>query len=394
MTEAKLEPEILEEVIKIREDIHMHPELGFEEVRTSKLIAEKLKELGFEVQENVAKTGVVGLLKGGAGEGKTILVRADIDALPLQEMNDVSYKSIYDGKMHACGHDAHIAIALGVAMKLARIKDQLKGNIKFVFQPAEEGPGGAKPMVEAGVLENPKVDAAVALHVAGLIPEGMIATKPKEFTAAADEFHVILKGPGGHGSAPHNTKDLVAIGSLVVQALNMITAREVDPLEPVVITVGKFSGGTRHNIIGDKAEIHGTIRSFNPEVRDYVNKRVKEIVKGISELFGADVEIEMIRGYPPGYNDPKLTELVVRAAKKAIGEENVVTDIKPIMGAEDFFEFSNGGKIPAVMFWVGVYNKEKGYIYENHSSKFDLGPKALETGVLVMSEVVKEYLSS
>ncbi len=386
--------EIINEVVRIREHLHMHPELGFEEVETSKLVAEKLRALGLEVQTGIAKTGVVGLLRGGRGTGKTILVRADMDALPLQEMNDVPYKSKVDGVMHACGHDAHVAIALGVAEALASIKGEIKGNVKFVFQPAEEGPGGAKPMVDEGVLEDPKVDASVALHVAGDFDEGVIAIRKGRFTASADEFHVVLKSPGGHGSAPHMTKDLVTIGTLLTQALNLIVSREVDPLDSAVITVGRFQAGTRHNIIGDTALIDGTIRALDPKTRDYLFDRVRTTVEAFANLYGIEFENNMLRGYPVGINDDNLTDLIVSVAKETVGEDKVDDGIPPIMGAEDFFEFGANGRIPAAMFWVGVRNEKKGYTFGNHSSRFDLGPKSLEAGVRVMTNIVLKFLES
>ncbi len=389
--------EILPEIIAIRRKIHQNPELGFEEHETAKLVAQFLKDLGLEVKENVAKTGVVGLLRcNNPNAEKTLLIRADMDALPLDEENTLEFKSKNKGKAHMCGHDSHVAIILGVAKVLAQFKDKLKGNVKFVFQPAEEGPGGALPMVQAGVLENPKVTAAMALHVDSATPTGKIGLKKGYVTASADEYHITLKGPGGHASAPHKTKDLVAIGVQLVQTLYNLPHREIDPLEPVVLTIGKFHAGTRHNIIGDRAEIAGTLRTLNEEVRKTLVQRIKDTVNNIAAFYSIDAEIVFnpgSLGYSSGWNDPTLVDIAANAISEALGKDSIEWLEKPLMGAEDFFEFGNQRKIPTLMMLVGTRNEEKGYIYPMHSSHFILDEESIPIGMKAMSSCALKYLN-
>ncbi len=388
---------VLPEVIKIRRQVHEYPELGFEEVETSKLVANYLKQLGLEVKEGVAKTGVVGLLRSKNPQvTKTLLIRADMDALPVDEETDEPFRSKIPGKMHACGHDSHVAMILGVAKILAKHRDKLQGHVKFVFQPAEEGPGGARPMVREGVLKNPDVTAAIALHVDSKTPTGKISLKKGYLTASADDIHITIRGPGGHGSAPHLTKDLVLLGAQLVMALHAVPTREVDPLEPIVFTIGRFTAGTRHNIIGDTAQLDATLRTFDDEVRQRVLKRIEEIVESFGRLHDVETSISINpddSGYSAGWNDPELTDIVARAIEQYVSKDAIQWQERPIMGAEDFFEFGLNKTIPTCMIFVGTRNEEKGCIHSMHSSHFKLDEDCLPIGMKAIAGAALMYLS-
>ena len=388
----KIAQEIKDEITTIRRQIHMNPELGFEEEKTSKLVIEKLEELGIEYQKNVAKTGVIALIKGGAGEGPTIGVRADMDALALQEENDVPYKSKINGKMHACGHDAHTAILIGVAKILVKLKSKIKGNIKLFFQPAEEGLGGAKPMVEAGALKNPEVSAVIALHVDSDVEVGKIQIKDGSLTASADEFSIEIVGKGGHAAYPHETKDPIVIGSTLVDAIQTISSRNTDPVHPVIVTVGTFHAGSAFNIIPETASMTGTIRALTPEVRKATHKHLERITKGIGKTFDAKITLDILLGYSPGINDSSLNVILKNAAQEIIGEKNILVAEYPGMGAEDFFEFSDNYRLPVTMFWLGSGNKKKGIVAPGHNPKFDVDEDALPIGSSILALTAIKYL--
>ncbi len=389
--------ELLPEVINIRRQIHRHPELGFEEFETSKIVATYLKELGLEVQEGIAKTGVVAVLRSNNPQAtKTLLIRADMDALPLQEETDEPFKSEVPGKMHACAHDSHVAMILGVAKILVKNRDRLQGHVKFVFQPAEEGPGGARPMIREGVLRDPDVTAAIALHVDSKTPTGKISLRKGYVTASADDIHITLEGPGGHGSAPHLTKDLVLIGAQLILALHAIPTREVDPLEPIVFTVGRFCAGTRHNIIGHVAQLDATLRTFDEDVRRRVLKRIEETVEAFGNLHDVKVSLSINpndSGYSAGWNDFQLTELVARSIEEYLGKDVIQWQEHPIMGAEDFFEFGLNKTIPTCMMFVGTRNEEKGCVHSMHSSHFKLDEDCLPIGIKAIVGAAFTYLS-
>ncbi len=389
----KIAQEIKSEITEIRRQIHMNPELGFEEKETSELVVKELKELGIEVKANIAKYGVVGLIKGGAGDGPTIGIRADMDALALHEENDVPYKSKIDGKMHACGHDAHTAILIGVAKILVKLQDKIKGNIKLFFQPAEEGLGGAKPMVEAGVLKNPNVSAVIALHVDTDNQVGQIQVKDGSLTASADEFWIDIVGKGGHAAYPHETKDPIFIGSHLVNTIQTIASRNTDPVFPVVVTVGTFHAGSAFNIIPETARLTGTIRALLPEVRDETHKHLQRIVKGTEEMFDVKVSLGIKRGYAPGINDAGLNVILKEAAIELIGTKNVIETEYPGMGAEDFFDFSDNYRLPVTMFWLGSGNKEKGITAPGHNPKFDIDENALPIGSSILALTAIKYLN-
>src|SRR4030043_1460632 len=309
-------------LVEIRRKIHMQPELGFEEFETSRLVSRWLERFGFQVKKEWAKTGVVGLLQGRE-PGKTVAVRADMDALPLEEANQVPYASKIKGKMHACGHDAHVAILLGVAKFFSSMKDQVEGNIKWIFQPAEEGGGGGKVMVEEGVLENPKVDAIFGAHVDPFLPVGKIGIYEREGLAAADRFTIRIIGKGGHAATPHVSKDpILATGHLITQ-IHSIVSRNVNPLESGVITIGKVSGGTASNIIPDEVELIGRVRSLNPQVREELKSRSEQGTPGVARSFSMDYRFDFEYGYPVLINNSEMSKLVGSACSRGIGKENV-----------------------------------------------------------------------
>jgi amidohydrolase len=375
-------------LVEIRRTIHMHPELGFEEVETSKLVSEWLERFGLQVKRGIAKTGVVGLLQGSE-PGRTVAIRADMDALPLDEANQVPYVSKVKGKMHACGHDAHVAILLGVARVFSSNKDRVKGNIKWIFQPAEEGGGGGKVMVEEGVLESPKVDAIFGAHVFPLLPVGKVGIYEREGLAAADRVKIKIIGKGGHGAMPHLCKDPILAAGHVITQLHSIVSRNINPLDSAVITIGKISGGTAINIIPDEVEMLVTVRSLSPQVREELNRRMEEVVQGVAQSFEMDYRYEFEYGYPVLINDPEMSRLVNSACSKGIGKENVEV-LRPSMGAEDFAYYLE--KIPGSFFRLGIRNEKRGIIHPYHSSLFDIDEEVLPFGVEMFVRIIDQYL--
>ena len=375
-------------LVQIRRTIHMHPELGFEEVETSKLVSEWLEKFGLEVKRGMAKTGVVGLLKGKK-PGQTVAIRADMDALPMDEARSVPYASQIKGRMHACGHDAHVTILLGVAKFFSSIPDQVKGNIKWIFQPAEEGGGGGRIMVEEGVLENPKVDAVFGAHVFPFLSVGKVGIYEREGLAAADRFTIKIIGKGGHAASPHVSKDpILAAGHLITQ-IHSIVSRNVNPLESGVITIGKVSGGTASNIIPDEVELIGTVRSLNPQVREELKSRIEQVTQGVARSFSMDCRFDFEYGYPVLINNSEMSRLVATACAKGIGKESVEV-VKPSMGGEDFAYYLE--KVPGSFFRLGCRNEEKGIIHPYHSSLFDIDEDVLPFGVEMFVRVIDQYL--
>ena len=385
MSEVKrLGEKYLQHMINLRETIHMYPEDGFSEFTTSKIIIEELEKLGIKVQKNVAKTGVVGLIEGKY-PGKTVLLRADMDALKIQEQADVEYKSKIDGMMHACGHDGHVAGLLGAAMILNELKDNLHGNVKLVFQPAEERDGGALPMIEEGVLENPKVDAAFAAHLWGYLNEGEVHLKEGPMMASPDIFNIKV----GHGAVPQESIDPIVITCQIVNSLQTIVSRKINPLDPVVITCGRIQGGDCHNVIPNEVELEGTIRTFNEETRNWVPKVMEDLIRGITTSQGAAYEFKYEPKYPALINDKYMTSFAKESLKKVVGEENVFDLKEPNMGGEDFAYFAQ--KVPSAFIFVGIANnKSEPVIHHNPYFKWD----SKNVGILAqsLSQIAIDYL--
>lgn len=374
-----------EELIRIRRELHRIPEPGFCEKKTAAFVAEYLMKAGLRVETGIAETGVVGLLEL-AGRGKTLLIRADMDGVPLQEETGLPFASVHPGMMHACGHDAHMAMVLAAAAALSKIRERLKGNVKFLFQPAEEGPGGAKPMIEAGVLEDPKVDRVIGCHLHGGA-EGTIGVRAGCVLAANDRFDLRILGKGGHGAMPHLCVDAVDVGVQVINALQRIASRQINPMSPVVLSVGRFHAGSAFNIIPAEAEIAGTTRTLDRQIWDSLQDRVERIVKGTCEAMGAGYELRYTRGYPPTVNDASLLEIVRRSAAEAVGENNIF-EPEPIMAADDVAFFLE--KAPGFFFFLGAGRDGSVPL---HNSRFDFNedilPAGLETYLRLAHELLK-----
>ncbi|AZR71983.1 hypothetical protein BBF96_00325 [Anoxybacter fermentans] len=368
---------IEKELIALRRDFHQNPELGFEEIETSRKVAAYLEKLGIEIKTGVGRTGVVGILQGDS-PGPVIAFRADMDALPVTEKTGVEYASKIPGKMHACGHDGHTAILLATARVLSQLKSELKGTVKFIFQPAEEGPGGALPMIEDGVLTDPDVDAIFGLHLWPGFKVGEIGVGYGAIMAAPDQFTLKIRGRGGHGSAPHEAVDAITVAAQVINGLQHIISRQIAPTQPVVVTIGTIKGGYRHNIIADEVEMTGTVRTLSPAVRDEVPERMEEIIKGITSGFGADYELEYTKLYPPVINDQKMVDLVKEVANKVLGPDGVKIIKEPSMGGEDFSFYLE--KVSGAFFRLGCSSGPE-TSYPLHHPKFNIDEKALLYGV-------------
>ena len=386
--------EIMPGVIADRRHLHEHPEIAFQEFETAAFVRQRLESLGVEdIRTGIAVTGVTGLIRGTAdGPGRTILVRADMDALPIHEENDVEYASTVDGVMHACGHDAHTAILLGVARLLTDRRDEFSGTVKLCFQPAEEmPPGGAIQMIAEGVLEDPPVGAVIGLHVSSKEPAGRVIVGGGPAMAGGDLFEVTVRGKGGHAASPELAVDPVVIGAHIVTALQTLISRETDPMVTVVVSAGVFRAGDAFNVILDTVSFGGTVRAFDPDLLDRTNQRIGEIASGIALAMGGSAETKIMRGYPPTVNDHAMSELVRRAAIEAVGEENVGT-ITPAMGGEDFSHFLRAK--PGTFFFVGSRNDGRGITYAHHHPRFDIDEEALAAGMKAMTTSVLSYLRS
>jgi amidohydrolase len=373
-----------DELIEFRRDLHMHPELSFKEFRTTEKIKQKLISLGIEIIDIGLETGVVGLLRCRQ-DGPTIALRGDIDALPIQELNNVPYKSKIEGVMHACGHDIHTTSVIGAAIILSSIRDEIEGNVIFVFQPGEEINKGAKLMVEKGLFTDIKADLVFGLHNNPEIPWGKIAIKKGGLMAAVDTIRIKVKGKGGHGAIPNATRDPIIAASAMLMSLQTIVSRNVSPLDSAVISMGTFHSGTANNVIPELVEMTGTVRSFNPKVREMLPKRIKEVLESTATAYMVDVELEYIFDQPAVFNSEELTKLAYDAAKEVVGEEDIV-DPTPSMGGEDFSIFME--KIPGFFFWLGVENKEKDMNYVWHNPRFDGDDRAIINASAVMSNMV------
>ncbi|HJZ69484.1 MAG TPA: amidohydrolase [Blastocatellia bacterium] len=380
-------------LVEQRRDLHMHPELSNREERTSRVVAERLRALGLdEVKTGVAKYGVVALLKGSK-PGPVVAVRADMDALPIQETIDVPYKSLTPGVKHACGHDVHTTVELGVAEVLSKMRDQISGSVKFIFQPAEEGApqgeeGGAKLMVKEGALENPRPSAIFGLHTAP-VEVGQIGYQSGPAMASSDRFTITIRGKRSHGAQPQLGVDAIVVAAECVTALQTIRSRRIDPLEPLVITVGTIKGGDRNNIIAEEVGMEGTMRTLSEEVRTRAQEMMRQTLGSVTSAYGATFDLHFDDSNPVTYNEPRLVEETLPTIRRVVGDSNVIA-LKPFMPAEDFSYYQK--VIPGFFYFLGVANKAKGLTPAWHTADFDVDEESLVVGVKVMANVLLDYL--
>ena len=386
--------EILPSLVADRRHLHEHPELGMQETETAKFVAARLEQLGLDdIRTGIANTGVTALIRGtnpdGPGAGKVVMLRADMDALPIEEANDVEYRSQNPGVMHACGHDAHTAIQMGVARMLMAKRDQFAGTVKVLFQPCEEAPpGGARFMIEQGVLQDPDVTASFAIHMANSMPVGKVGTRAGAQQAASDLFTITVQGKGGHGAAPHTTVDPIVIGSQIVVALQTLVSRETDPLASVVVTVGTFQAGSAPNVIPDTVVMTGTVRTLDQAIREHTAERLGTLVEGVAKAMGGSATLDYQWGYPALVNDTDMAQLVLETGAEVVGRENVIV-IPPSMPGEDMSYFLN--EVPGCMFVVGSMNEDKGFVWGHHHPRFDIDEQSMAIGVEMMTTVVLNY---
>ncbi|MGH2507351.1 MAG: M20 metallopeptidase family protein [Ktedonobacteraceae bacterium] len=383
--------ELVPGMVAMRRDLHEHPELAFEEVRTSGIVAQHLKALGMEVRTGVAKTGVVGLLRGGKARpgAKTLAIRADMDALPIHELNEIDYRSTIDGKMHACGHDGHTSVLLAVADILSKRRADLTGNVQFVFQPAEEVIGGAEPMVKEGALTG--VDNIIGLHLFSHYPLGRIGVRSGPTFASADKFVLTIHGKGGHAAMPETTIDPIVIAAHIVTALQTLISRETSPFSPAVITIGKIEAGTAFNIIPEIATLEGTMRAYSASHRQKLLRRIAELAEGMAAAMNATCETHFFDGCPPCVNDLAMTETVQRAAEATVGAKAVDTGEEVMTtGSDDMAFFLD--TVPGCYFIVGAHNPEKGAKYPHHHPHFNVDEDAMPIAAEVLLRATLDYL--
>ncbi|BAY40466.1 N-acyl-L-amino acid amidohydrolase [Nostoc sp. NIES-2111] len=380
------------QLVEWRRRLHQKPELGFQEKLTAEFVSQKLQEWGIEHQTGIAQTGIVATIKGEKSpSSQTLAIRADMDALPIQELNEVPYCSQHDGVMHACGHDGHTAIALGTAYYLQQHRQDFAGTVKIIFQPAEEGPGGAKPMIEAGVLKNPDVDAIIGLHLWNNLPLGTVGVRSGALMAAVELFDCTILGKGGHGAIPHQTVDSVVVAAQIVTALQTIVARNVNPIDSAVVTVGALHAGTTHNVIADTATMKGTVRYFNPAFQGFFKQRVEQIIAGICQSHGAKYDFKYTELYPPVINDATIAELVRSQAEAVIETPIGIVPECQTMGGEDMSFFLQ--EVPGCYFFLGSANPEKDLAYPHHHPRFDFDETALPMGVEIFVRCVEKFFS-
>lgn len=371
---------LMDEVIALRRDLHAHPELGFEERRTASIIAQRLRVLQYEVHEGIARTGIVGILRG-AQAGKTIMLRADMDALPLFEENDVAYRSTIDGKMHACGHDGHVAILLGAAAVIARYRAELVGTIVLCFQPAEEGLGGAQAMIEEGILERFCVEHAYGLHLSPFASASVLGFQAGPSTASYDSIEIAIHGDGGHGADPHLAIDSILVAAEFITAVQKIVSRRIDPIKPAVVTIGSINGGATHNVMPRTVQMKGTVRTLHSEIRGQMREHIERVLKAVCDGSGASYEFHYHRLIPALVNEPRQTAYVRDLAAHVFGVERTF-DQTTGMGSEDFAFFAE--RVPSCYFTLGSCGGERTG-FPLHHGKFDLDETALKTGVRMMA---------
>jgi len=385
-----------DQLVAVRRDLHMHPELAFQEVRTAGVVANRLNELGYEVQTGIGKTGVVGIIEGGAADDSaapthTLLLRFDMDALPIKEEVDVPFKSQTDGVMHACGHDAHTSIGLGVAELLMKHRDQWRGTAKFVFQPAEEIVAGALAMIKDGVLEGPRPDRALSLHVWSKMPVGQIQMTDGPAMAAADGFTIVVRGRGTHGASPHMGADPIVAAAQIVLALQTIVSRNVDPIDQAVVTVGYIRGGSAQNIIPDTVELGGTTRAFKNELIATMRERIQTIADSTAKALGVSAEVSFPETFNPAtVNDVSMAKIVRDTAQEMYGEENMAAQGRT-MGAEDASHFLKA--VPGAYVFIGAGNVEKGMDEPHHSPRFQIDEDVLPVATAVITASAMRMLN-
>jgi amidohydrolase len=377
--------EIQSEITAIRRDIHAHPELAYEENRTSDIVATKLQEWGLEVTRGLGKTGLVGTLRKG-NSLKSIGLRADMDCLPMDERNDFEHRSQNPGRMHACGHDGHTAMLLGAAKLLSEKRD-FEGAVHFIFQPAEEGGGGGKAMIEDGLFDKFPCDAVFAIHNKPGVPLGHIVSRPGPLLAAADRWDIRITGKGGHAAHPHTTFDPMVVGASIVMSLQTIVSRNIDPQDATVVTVGFFKAGSAYNVIPGEAHIGGTTRTTTPENRALAQRRIKEICDGAAQMYGVQVEVEHRPGYPPTVNNPEKTRFAIEVAADVCGGHAVRDNMRPSMGAEDFSYMLE--KVPGAMVMLGNGGSEA---INLHNPSYDFNDMAIPFGVSFFVKTVERFL--
>ena len=380
----------INEIIEFRRDIHSHPELSGNEERTSKKVIEKLKKLPIEIISNVNGHGVIGNLKGISNK-KTILLRSDMDALPIDEMNDLEYKSKNKNVMHACGHDMHTSILLGTALVLSEFKEELNGNVKFMFQPSEEASpiGGAKGMIAEGLLENPKVDEAYGLHVFG-IPTGKIAIKSGVATSRSDRIDIEIFGKSSHASMPAEGKDTIVVAGNIITSIQSIISRNMPPNQTAVITIGKISGGTRYNVLADYVKLEGTVRTFSTENAEMIKNRLEELVTNISKAYGCKGILHYQNGYDFIYNNPELSTSLINSLSEEFGKENIFIQDNPLPAGEDFSFVSK--KVPSVFMWLGTENSFNTGRCTLHSPDFMPDENSIKIGIKTFCKIIFDRL--
>lgn len=381
--------EIFPELIEIRRDLHMYPEISENEYRTCNKICEYLEKWNIEHVKGVAETGVVAIIRGKK-EGKTIGARADIDALPIEESNDLPFKSVNEGVMHACGHDIHTAIHLGVAKIFKEMEEELEGNIKIFFQPAEETVGGANRMIQEGYLKDPDVDYILALHVTPHLDVGEIELKYGKTNAATNEFYIKIDGKSGHAAYPESTVDSIVVAGYIITALQSLVSRNISPLESVVLTLGRINGGTKNNIITGEVIISGTLRTLTPETRIYTKNRIKEIVESTAKAHGARGTVDFEEGYPSLINDDGVVKLLKEIGEDTLGKDNVKIKELPSMGADDFAFFLE--KLKGAYYYLGSGNREKGWTASIHNEDFMVDEECIKVGVLMQMKTMMRLL--
>jgi amidohydrolase len=381
---------LADRLVAIRRDLHMHPELGFQEYRTAGIVADALNALGYEVATGVGHTGVVGLMAGAQPGERTVLLRFDMDALPIDEANEVPYRSQTRGVMHACGHDAHVAVGIGVATLLAQHRDRWGGTIKLMFQPAEEGLGGARAMIADGLLQHPAVDVALALHVSSGHPVGTAVVRSGALLAASDRIEIVIHGHGGHGARPHEAVDAVVVAAQVVVALQSVVARNLDPEEIGVVTIGSIQAGMAGNVIAEQAVLRGTIRSFSEPTRDLLHRRVYEVAEHVAAAFGARADVQTPRGVHATVSAPGPTAVVYRSAAALFGADQVNTTYRTT-GSEDFSEVL--AAVPGNFFFLGARNDARGLNAPHHNPRFDIDEACLPQGVAILCDAAVACLA-